>query len=65
MDFIRLLEENLGQSAQKEYVGMQPGDVYQTWADTTKLREDYGYTPTTSLEEGIRRFTDWFKTFQL
>lgn len=65
MDFIRLLENNLGQIAQKEYTGMQPGDVYQTWADTTKLREDYGYTPTTSLEEGIRLFAEWFKTFQL
>lgn len=63
MDFIGLLEKNLGQTAQKEYVGMQPGDVYQTWADTTKLKEDYGYVPGTSLEEGIKHFADWFKTY--
>lgn len=63
MDFIHLLEENLGQKAQKEFVGMQPGDVYQTWADTSRLREDYNYTPATSLEEGIKQFVEWFKTF--
>lgn len=62
MDFIHILERNLGQVARKEYVGMQPGDVYQTWADTTKLKEDYDYIPTTSLEEGIRQFANWFKT---
>lgn len=65
MNFISLLEQNLGKQALKEYVGMQPGDVYQTWADTTKLNEDYGYTPETSLEEGIKRFADWYKTFQI
>lgn len=65
MEFIRLLEENLGKEAKKEFVEMQPGDVYQTWADTTKLCEDYGYTPTTSLKDGIKEFTKWFKTFKL
>ena len=42
MDFVQLLEKNLGKEARKEFVGMQPGDVYQTWADTTRLQEDYG-----------------------
>ena len=63
MEFINLLEENIGQKARKEFVGMQPGDVYQTWADTTKLKEDYNYTPTTSLENGIKKFAEWFKSF--
>lgn len=63
MDFVRLLEENIGHSVQKEFVGMQPGDVYQTWADTQKLTEDYHYTPSTSLEEGIKRFAEWYKTY--
>lgn len=65
MDFISLLEDNIGQKACKEFVGMQPGDVYQTWADTTKLREDYGYTPKTTLKSGIKEFAAWFKTFEL
>lgn len=63
MDFIHLLEENIGQEARKEYVGMQPGDVYQTWADTQKLSEDFQYVPSTSLEEGIRKFIDWYKQY--
>lgn len=61
MDFISLLEKYLGKPAQKEFTGMQPGDVYQTWADTTKLRTDYDYIASTTLEEGIRKFTEWFK----
>lgn len=54
MDFIHLLEENLGQKAQKEFVGMQPGDVYQTWADTSRLREDYNYTPGNFIGRGYQ-----------
>lgn len=63
MDFVRILEQNLGKEAHKEFVGMQPGDVYQTWADTSRLQEDYGYTPQISLETGIARFAEWFKVY--
>lgn len=63
MDFIRILEKNLGKEARKEYVGMQPGDVYQTWADTRKLEQDFHYTPSTSLEKGIEQFASWFQQF--
>lgn len=61
MDFIQQLEQNFDKEARKEFVDMQAGDVYQTWADTTKLQQDYGYAPSTTLEEGIRKFTDWYK----
>lgn len=64
MDFIQTLEKHLGETAIKEYVGMQPGDVYQTWADTTKLEEDYNYKASTSLEDGIHEFVKWFKNYQ-
>lgn len=63
LDFIRILEENFGQTSRKDFVGMQPGDVYQTWADTTRLEEDYDYQATTSLEEGIRQFAEWYKSY--
>lgn len=63
MDFIQQLETSLGKTARKEYVGMQAGDVYQTWADTTKLKEDYGYTPNTPLVKGIQHFAEWFKQY--
>lgn len=63
MDFIHLLERNLGKEADKEFVGMQAGDVYQTWADTSKLTADFGYVPSTTLEEGIGYFAQWFKQY--
>ena len=59
MDFIRLLEEKLGKTARKRLVEMQPGDVYQTWADTSHLQEDYGYSPHVSLNEGITKLVEW------
>ena len=64
MRFIALLEQNLGREAIKEDTGMQAGDVYRTWADTSKLLADYGYVPKTTLEEGIKQFTDWFKNYK-
>lgn len=63
MDFVHLLEQHLGKEAKKEFVGMQAGDVYQTWADTSRLLEDYGYAPQISLETGIAEFARWFKTY--
>ncbi len=63
MDFICLLEKHLEKPAQKEYTDMQPGDVYQTWADTTKLKNDYRYSPCTPLETGIKQFTAWYKEY--
>ncbi|MCC8174000.1 MAG: NAD-dependent epimerase/dehydratase family protein [Odoribacter sp.] len=63
MDFINLLEKNLGKEVIKKYTGMQPGDVYQTWADTTKLKQDFGYNPSTPLEKGIKHFAEWYKQY--
>ena len=63
MDFIHELEKALGKEARKEFVGMQAGDVYQTWADTSRLQADYDYTPGISLETGITRFIEWFKHY--
>lgn len=60
MDFIHELEANLGTEARKEYLPMQPGDVYQTYADTTRLMEDTGYRPQISLKEGIQKFAQWY-----
>ena len=63
MDFIQELERCMEQEAVKEFVGMQAGDVHQTWADTTRLQADYDYTPVVSLGEGIAHFVEWFKTY--
>lgn len=63
LDFIHLLEKNFGKTAKKEYVGMQPGDVHRTWADTTHLEEDYGYYAATPLEIGIKQFVAWYNDY--
>ena len=60
MDFIRALEKCLGKEAQKEFLPMQKGDVYQTYADVSGLMKDFGFKPDTSVEEGLARFTGWF-----
>ncbi len=62
MDFISTIETAIGKEAEKIMLPMQPGDVYQTYADTSKLEHDMGYKPSTSLKEGITHFIDWYKS---
>ena len=63
MDFIEAIEKACGREAVKEYLPMQPGDVYQTNADTTRLEQDMGYKPGMALEEGVRRCVEWYKEY--
>lgn len=63
MDFINTLERCLGMEAVKEYYPMQPGDVYQTYADVSDLMNDFGFKPDTSIEDGLSRFVEWFKEY--
>ena len=62
MDFISEIEGAMGCEAQKIMLPMQPGDVYQTYADTTRLEKDFGYKPRVTLHEGIGEFIKWFKS---
>lgn len=62
MDFISEIERALGMEARKEFLPMQAGDVYQTYADCSKLEARTGYRPTTPLHEGIGRFIEWFNS---
>jgi UDP-glucuronate 4-epimerase len=63
MDFISTLEKVLGKKAKKELLDMQPGDVPATYADVDDLMKDVGFKPQTSIETGIRRFVDWYKSY--
>lgn len=60
LDFIRTLEKCLGRTAKTEMLPMQPGDVPDTYADVESLIADVGYRPTTSIDEGISRFVEWY-----
>jgi UDP-glucuronate 4-epimerase len=62
MRFIEVLEDSLGAKAEKNMLPMQPGDVKQTVADISKLRK-LGWAPTTKIEEGLKRFADWYKEY--
>lgn len=63
MHFIEVLEQALGQKAEKEYLPMQPGDVYQTYADVTDLQKDFDFKPETTIEEGLGKFAVWYKKY--
>jgi UDP-glucuronate 4-epimerase len=60
MRYIEVLEECLGKKAEKNLLPMQAGDVPDTWADVEDLVADVGYRPNTPVEEGVRRFVDWY-----
>jgi len=62
MDFISEIETAYGKPAEKIFLPMQPGDVYQTNADTTKLETEVGYKPHWSLHDGIGEFMAWYKS---
>lgn len=61
--FIETLEKTLGKVAEKRYLPMQSGDVYATEADISALERDFGWKPTTSIDVGLGRFADWFKSY--
>lgn len=75
LDFVNILQEELVKAdvlskdydfeSHKELVPMQPGDVPITYADTTPLERDYGFKPNTSLRDGLRKFSEWYKEFYM
>ena len=64
LDFIEEIELAYGKKTKKEFYPIQPGDVYQTYADTTKLEQEIGYHPHWTLREGIKTFIEWYKSEQ-
>lgn len=63
MDFISEIEQALNKEAQKVFMAMQPGDVYQTYADTSNLENDVNFKPDTPIKEGVKSFVDWYISF--
>ena len=60
MEFIRAIEKATNLSARLNYLPMQPGDVVTTWADVSLLKNLTGYTPNTSILDGVKEFVDWY-----
>jgi UDP-glucuronate 4-epimerase len=63
MKYIELLEEYLEKKAKKKFLPIQPGDVPDTYADISNLIEDYNYKPKTTVENGVLKFSEWFKKY--
>ena len=65
LDFINEIEKQLGIEAKREMLPMQAGDVEKTWADVSDLTRDFGYSPCTSIEFGVKEFIEWYKGYYL
>jgi UDP-glucuronate 4-epimerase len=63
MRYIRAIESAVGKKAKLDLLPLQPGDVLATEADTTELEAATGFKPKTSVEEGIRRFVEWYRSY--
>ena len=63
LDFIRTLEGALDVKATLDFQPMQPGDVQDTYADVSAIQRDHGFEPSTSIDEGVPRFVDWYKQY--
>lgn len=63
MDFISIIEQELGKKAEINFQPMHPGDVKETYANIEDIKNDLGYSPSTSISEGLPKFIDWFKSY--
>ena len=63
MDFIAAIEKALNLKANKNFLPLQPGDVSDTWADNTVLKNLIGYVPNTDLENGVMKFINWYRDY--
>ncbi len=63
MDYVQIIESELGQKAEIDFKPMQPGDVPETYADISAIQDLTGYTPTTTIKEGIPKFIEWYKDY--
>jgi UDP-glucuronate 4-epimerase len=63
MEFISTLEKYIGLKAEKIFMPMQDGDVKRTWADTKFLKDTVGYTPSISIDSGVKKFVNWFNKY--
>ena len=63
MDFVSMIEKECGKEGKKEFLDMQPGDVRASLADISHAKEKLGYSPKTTISEGIPKFVDWYRWY--
>lgn len=62
-EFVSALEDAIGEKAKIEYLPMQPGDVYRTYADVSELEKDFGFKPQTDIRTGLKKFAVWYREY--
>ena len=60
MDFIESIENYFGKEIKKEFLPLQPGDVPNTFCDTSRLQNEFNYSPNVSIKDGVNKFLDWY-----
>ena len=63
LDFIEIIEKNLGIKAKRNFLPLQPGDVPETFADISQSKKDLKFKPTTKIKDGIPKFIKWYKSY--
>jgi UDP-glucuronate 4-epimerase len=63
LQFIEIIEKNLGKEAKKNFLPLQDGDVPETYADVSDLMRDIDFKPETPIEVGVANFVDWYKEY--
>ncbi|MDQ7003041.1 MAG: capsular biosynthesis protein CpsI, partial [Ghiorsea sp.] len=63
MDYIKAIEKALGMTAEKNFMPLQAGDVPATSADVQALMDDVGFKPDTNVEDGVKRFVEWYRGY--
>ena len=61
--YISLIEKELGKTAKKNYLPIQPGDIYKTYADMSEFKKDFKFIPKTPMQIGVKNFVTWFKDY--
>ena len=61
--YVKLIEKQIGKRAQIKYQPMQKGDIKITSADSNKLKKFINFSPTTTIDEGVRYFVEWYKNY--
>lgn len=64
LQFVQIMQEELGVTARMKFLPMQPGDVQTTWADSSALYNEINFKPETPLRDGIREFVDWYRFYE-
>ena len=63
MDYVSLIEKYLGKKAKIKMLPLQKGDVPETFADISPLKNNYQFNPKVSVEQGVKKFIDWYKKY--